>query len=344
MLEEPPSRVFNRGVCGGLRENLSSRRRETYSEEVPSQRNVKNQEVRDFLVTRRAKITPEQAGLPYYGSNRRVEGLRREEAAMLAGVSVDYYTRLEKGNLAGASESVLDAIAHALQLDDAERLYLFDLARAANAAYPDVRRSRVTSNSPRTQVRASMQRVLDGMSEAPAFVRNGRLDILATNALGRALYAPVFDSPTRTSSQTPPNLARFRFLDPAARSFFPDFDVSAPNNVKLLRAEAARTPHDKDFTSLIGELSTRSEEFRRLWGSHDVRAHESGTKRFHHPVVGELRLDFEALELSSAPGLTLTAYTASADSSSADALKLLASWAKTHSQQLLDEQSTATKG
>ncbi|BCJ69426.1 helix-turn-helix transcriptional regulator [Polymorphospora rubra] len=291
------------------------------------QRTARSQEVRNFLVTRRAKVTPEQTGLPQYGGTRRVPGLRREEVAMLAGVSVDYYTRLEKGNIAGASENILDAICTALQLDEAERVYLFDLARAANAANPDTRRSRPVGRPVRLNVRAGVQQILDGMAQTPAFIRNGRLDIVATNVLGRALYAPIFDSPTRTSANALPNLARFRFLDPAARDFYPDFNASAGSNVQLLRAEGARNPHDKGFTDLIGELCTRSEDFRIRWASHDVRLHHNGIKLFHHPIVGELRLHFEAFDLPADPGLTLTALSAPADSPAADGLKLLASWA-----------------
>ncbi|MEU6646839.1 helix-turn-helix transcriptional regulator [Saccharomonospora sp. NPDC046836] len=294
---------------------------------MSAQDNAKSQEVRNFLVTRRAKVTPEQTALQHFGGKRRVPGLRREEVAILAGVSVDYYTRLEKGNLAGTSESILNAISNALQLNEAERLYLFDLARAANAASPDARRARVAQRPTRLKVRDTVQQILAGMTHTPAFVRNGRLDILAANLLGRALYAPVFDSPTRTSVQTPPNLARFRFLDPAARDFYPDFDASAGNNVHLMRAEAGRNPHDKGFTDLIGELCTRSEDFRVRWASHDVRLHHGGSKQFHHPVVGDLTLNFDAFELSAEPGLALTVFTAPADSPSAERLTLLASWA-----------------
>lgn len=289
--------------------------------------NAKSSEARDFLVTRRAKITPEQAGLTLYGGNRRVPGLRREEVAMLAGVSTDYYTRLEKGNLAGASESVLDAIASALQLDEAERLYLFDLARTANAAgRPASRQGR----SRRQRIRPTVQHIMDSMGDVPAFVRNGRLDILGTNLLGQALYSPVFDSPTRSSDVSPPNLARFGFLDPAARDYFPDYDTSCHTSVQLLRAEAGREPHHKDLTDLIGELCTRSEDFRTRWAAHDVRLHRTGRKRFHHPAVGELDLAFEAMDLTADPGLTLTVYTPEPASPSAERLQLLAAWAATH--------------
>jgi transcriptional regulator with XRE-family HTH domain len=289
---------------------------------------AKSTEVRDFLVTRRAKVTPDQAGLTYYGGNRRVPGLRREEVAMLAGVSADYYTRLEKGNLAGVSDSVLDAVAGALQLDEAERVYLFDLAHAANAAGrpnsgPGQRRR------PSQRVRPGVQQILDSMITAAAFVRNGRLDILATNLLARALYSPVFDSPTHTSAVSPPNLARFGFLDPAARDYFPDYDKSCHTSVAILRTEAGRDPHDRGLTDLVGELCTRSEDFRTRWAAHDVRLHRTGLKCFRHPVVGELALNFEAMELSADTGLTLTAYTAEPGTPSAERFQLLANWAAT---------------
>jgi transcriptional regulator with XRE-family HTH domain len=227
-------------------------------------------DVRDFLVTRRGRITPQQAGLTFYGGNRRVPGLRREEVAMLAGVSADYYTRLEKGNLAGVSDSVLDAIANALQLDEAERMHLTDLARTANTSPARAARRNVPA-----QVRPGIQLILDGMTDTPAFIRNGRLDMLAANTLGRALYSPLFDTPGGT-----PNLARFRFFDPAARQFYPDFADSARTNVELLRTEAGRDPFNPSLTRLFGELSTRSEEFRALWAAHNVRLHRTGVKHF----------------------------------------------------------------
>ncbi len=277
-------------------------------------------DVRDFLVTRRARITPQQAGLAFYGGNRRVPGLRREEVAMLAGVSADYYTRLEKGNLAGVSDTVLDAIASALQLDEAERLHLRDLARTANTSP-----ARAARRQSPQQVRPAIQLILDGMTDAPAFVRNGRLDILAANPLGRALYSPAFAAPGR-----PVNLARFRFFDPAARDFYPDFAESARITVELLRSEAGRDPYNKALTGLIGELSTRSEEFRALWAAHDVRLHRTGTKHFRHPAIGTLELMFEAMALEADEGLTLTVYTAEPGTPSHDGLRLLASWAATH--------------
>ena len=274
-------------------------------------------EIREFLASRRAKVTPEQVGLPAGGGKRRVPGLRREEVAVLAGVSTDWYTRLEKGHINGVSADVLDAVARALHLDEAERTHLFNLARAAR---PD----RTPRRRGRSRVRPSVQRILDSMVTTPAFVRNGRLDLLAINALGRALFSPAFEDPTR-----PANLARFNFLDPAAADFYPDWNNSANTTVALLRTEAGRDPHNKDLADLIGELATRSDAFRVRWAAHDVRLHRSGVKHFHHPVVGTVELSFEAMDLPADPGLTITAYTAEPGSPSEDALRLLASWAAT---------------
>lgn len=276
-------------------------------------------EVREFLSSRRARITPEQAGLTLFGGNRRVPGLRREEAAMLAGVSVDYYTRLERGNLSGVSESVLEALARGLQLDDAERDHLFDLARAANAS------SRARQGKAQKQrIRPSVQFMLDAITGAPAFVRNGRMDILASNRLGIALYSQLYAEPTR-----PANHSRFIFLNPQALDFYPDWDLAANNNVALLRTESGRNPYDKGLADLVGELSMRSEEFRVRWAAHNVRRHYSGNKFFRHPVVGEIELLFEALQLAEDPGLTLTVYPAEPGSKSEESLRLLASWAAT---------------
>jgi len=274
--------------------------------------------IREFLTARRAGLTPDQAGLPAYGGNRRVAGLRREEVALLAGVSVDYYTRLERGNLAGVSESVLESLARALQLDEAERAHLFDLSRTANttSATAQIRR-----RPTRQQVRPGVQRILDAMTTAPAYVRNRRMDILSANRLGYAVFAPVFVNPDR-----PANIARFIFLDPAARDFFVDWDKLTGDTVALLRAQAGSDPYDRALSDLIGELSTRSDIFRTRWAAHRVRFHRTGTKRLHHPVVGELTLAFESLELTADPGLRLNAYSAEPGTATQDALHLLASW------------------
>jgi transcriptional regulator with XRE-family HTH domain len=279
-------------------------------------------EIRDFLISRRARITPEQAGLPAYGGNRRVSGLRREEVAMLAGVSVDYYIRMERGNARGVSDSVLENLARALHLDEAERAHLYDLARAANNGAGAPRRPA------RQQVRPAVQRLLDAMTMAPVYVRNGRMDVLAANRLGRALFAPLFGSPAK-----PTNMARFVFLDPAAPGFYTEWDRLASDTVALLRAEAGRNPTDRGLSDLIGELSTRSDIFRIRWADHNVRRHRSGIKHFHHPVVGDISLAYESLELVADPGLVLNGYTAEPGTASEDALNLLASWAATTDQE-----------
>lgn len=273
-------------------------------------------QVRDFLLTRRNRLTPEAAGLPTYGSNRRVPGLRREEVALLAGVSADYYVRLERGNLSGASESILEALAAALRLDEAERAHLYDLARASSA--PRRRAPRAAR-----QVRPSILRILDSMTSTPAFVRNGRFDILGANLLGRALYAPVFDSPL-FAQRGPVNSARFMFLDPAAVEFFVDWDRGADDAVAFLRSELGRSPYDRVLVDLIGELTTRSSEFTARWARHDVKFHRTGVKRLRHPLVGELALPYEALELAADPGLRLNVYTPEPDSPEQQALNWLA--------------------
>ncbi|MCW3038575.1 MAG: family transcriptional regulator [Solirubrobacterales bacterium] len=265
---------------------------------------------------RRAQVTPEQAGLPTYGP-RRVPGLRREEVASLAGVSIDYYKRLERGSTSRVSESVLGALSRALQLDDAEHAHLLDLARNAGPVVPRTRRPA------RARVRPSVMRILESM-RAPAIVRSSRVDYLAANPLGRALYAPVFDS-----REQPANSARFTFLDPAARDFYEDWERTARDLVAHLRSEAGRSPYDRSLTDLIGELSTRSPEFSRWWATHDVRYHRVGTKRLNHPVVGELELSYDVMDLPADEGLNITAYSAEPGSRSAEALDLLASWTAT---------------
>lgn len=274
-------------------------------------------EVREFLITRREKITPDDVGLPA-GSNRRVKGLRRSEVATLAGVSVEYYTRLERGTISGASPEVLDALAKALQLDGAERAHLFDLAHAATPiARPPRKRS-----SKHWKAHPSLQWTLDAVTAGPAFVRNGRMDLLAVNPLAGAFYSELYDTPGR-----PPNIARHIFLDDRAQVFYPDWNMFAEVTVAILRTEAARDPHNKEFHDLIGELSTRSDDFRRLWGAHNVRHHGTGFKTFHHPDVGEMTLAYEGMQLEAEPGLTLTIYAAEPNTASAERMQLLASWA-----------------
>jgi transcriptional regulator with XRE-family HTH domain len=287
-------------------------------------------EIRDFLASRRAKLTPEQAGLPNFGGIRRVPGLRREEVSLLAGVSVEYYTRVERGSLAGVSDSVLEAIARALQLNEAEHEHLFNLARAAGPATR-------TRRQPAQGIHASVQRILDSMIGIPAFVRNGRLDIVACNDLGRALYSEAFEDPAR-----PVNLARFAFLNRRSETLYPDWNGAADTSVAILHTEAGRNPFDKGLTELIGELSTRSEEFRKRWAQHNVRLHIGGVKTFRHPVVGDLEVHFDALELPAAPGLTMTTYSAEPGSPSEDGLRLLASWAATNKQ--VDQERAMSDG
>ena len=275
-------------------------------------------DIREFLTSRRARLTPDKAGLPAYGGTRRVPGLRREEVAMLAGVSVDYYNRLERGRISGASDAVLESLADALQLDEAERVHLFDLARRSVGTS-----ARRRSARPAT-IRPVVQQVLDAITDAPAWVRNARFDHLAHKQMARALYSPALADPRR-----PANSARFIYLDPAAQDFFVDWERAADDIAAMLRSEAGRHPHDQKLQDLIGELSTRSEDFRRRWAAHDVRFHRTGVKQLHHPVVGEMELSFEAMTLSSDPDLTLLVYAAAPDTPSADALRMLATWAAT---------------
>jgi transcriptional regulator with XRE-family HTH domain len=257
-------------------------------------------EVREFLRTRRARLTPQRAGI-IGGGRRRVAGLRREEVAMLAGVSADYYAKMERGTLAGVSPEVLDAVAR--------------------AAGPLRRRSRPTT----TTVRPSLQRLLDAITGAPAWVGNARKDTLATNALGRALLAPMLEDPASGGG----NNARFTFLSPAARVYYPDWEHGADSIVASMRSAAGRNPHDKGLTDLIGELVTRSDEFRYRWSAHNVRFHRTGTKRIHHPDVGDLEFTYEGLELPDSLGWVLYAYTAPAGSPTEERLKLLGSLAAT---------------
>jgi transcriptional regulator with XRE-family HTH domain len=278
-------------------------------------------EIREFLASRRARITPQQAGLPAYGGHRRVPGLRREEVALLAGVSVDYYTQMERGNLGGVSDSVLDALAQALQLDEAERAHLFDLARTATTP--------VRAQRPRgpQRVRPSVQRLLDAMTGVPAYVRTGRLDILAVNRPEHALNAPVL-----AGQPLPVNLARFLFLEPLAGDFYVDWDKTANDAVAILRGEAGRNPYDRRLQDLVGELSTRSPEFRAPVGCPQRPAAPHRRQAAPPSVAGDLELTYEALELPADAGLTMITYTAEPASASQDALDFLASWAATLDQ------------
>jgi len=277
------------------------------------------EEIRAYLMSRREQVTPQEVGLPS-GSNRRVKGLRRSEVAILAGVSVEYYTRLERGALSSASPEVLDGLARALLLNDAERSHLFNLAQASS---PTGRRPRRRTPKQWTP-HHSLQWVLDAVTAGPAFVRNGRLDLLAMNNLARAFYKDILDTTEPT-----PNMARFAFLDERAYDFYPDWEAFANVTVAILRTEAGRDPHNKSLHDLIGELSTRSDDFRTRWGKQHVRHHGSGSKTFNHSVVGQLVLAYEGMQMEADPGLTLTIYTAEPESVSAERMQLLANWAAT---------------
>jgi transcriptional regulator with XRE-family HTH domain len=272
-------------------------------------------DIKEFLMTRRARITPEQVGLPP-GRRRRVPGLRREEVAQLAGVSIEYYTQIERGNVAGVSEDILHAVARALQLGEAEETHLFDLVRAATTK---AGRTRSTS---RAAIPDGVQALLDSMVTAPAIVITGHLDIVAANALGRALYAPVF-----AHAKSTPNLARFIFFDAVAEQFFPEWGREADDVVALLQAEAARSPDSPAVSRLVDELATRSEQFRTSWAAHNVKAHRHGVKRIRHSEVGEMSLTYNVFDINSVGGLCLIGHTAEPHSRSDEALRLLASWA-----------------
>jgi len=278
-----------------------------------------------FLTSRRAKLTPADAGLPDYGGRRRVPGLRREEVALLAGMSAEYYKRLERGTAAGVSETVIDGVSRALQLDEAEHAHLLDLVRAAGSG-PHPRRRRPAA-VPR--LTAATQQTIEAMSTVPVFVQNGRLDAVAANGLGRALFSELFEQLDEgpAGDRSTPNAARFLFLDPRSRTFYRDWDGNARQIVALLRAEAGRSPYDRQLGALVGELATRSDAFRTLWGSHDVREHRTGVKSVHHPVVGDLDLTFQNLDLSSDRGMQMLVFSAAPGSPSQERLQLLANWA-----------------
>ena len=264
-------------------------------------------DVREFLITRRAGITPAQAGLPE-GDDRRVPGLRREEVAALAGVSADYYTKLERGKLRTASHSVLAAIADALRLDEVERTHLFDLFREPDRP---ARPLKATNAMP-----DSIQRVLDGMN-MPALAYGISQDVLGANPLGRAMFAPMFDAER-------PNMARFIFLDSRSTHFYGDWELACSLTAAMLRYEAGRDPLNADLTALIGELSTRSPAFRDHWADSDVHEHRTGTKTFHHPDVGEIEATYDVLMIPGEHGISITSYSAAPGSSSAERIARLA--------------------
>ncbi|MGM9470400.1 helix-turn-helix transcriptional regulator [Pseudarthrobacter sp. YS3] len=274
-----------------------------------------------FLSSRRAKLTLQDVGLPDFGGRRRVPGLRREEVALLAGMSSEYYKRLERGNAKGASEGVIDGVSRALQLDEAEHSHLYELIRSANAGAHPQRRRPVR----KTHIIPTLQQTIDAMSTVPVFVQNGRLDAVATNRPGRALFLEMFDD-----GGQPVNAARFVFLDPRAQTFYQDWESNTRQVVALLRVEAGRSPFDRRLSDLIGELSTRSDLFRKLWGAHDVREHRTGIKSIHHPIVGDLDLNYLGLDLATDRTLQMLVFSAEPGSASHDGLQLLANWADTH--------------
>ncbi|MGP5292607.1 putative DNA-binding protein [Corynebacterium xerosis] len=274
-------------------------------------------EIRDFLTSRRARLSPEQAGVPTYGGVRRVAGLRREEVAHLAGVSVDYYNRLERGRATGISPEVLASVACALQLDEVEHEHLRNLHHAARPSPLQAPRSRA-----RHAVRPTVQKVLDAL-DLPAFVQNSRLEIVAANALGQALYA---DAEGDHRLELPFSMPSFVFLDPRSPAFYGDWSRVARNQVALLRTSAGRTPDDPELLALIGKLSTQSPHFRELWATHDVLKYRKGPKNYHHPVVGDIEFIGESFDLSEHEDLALLTYTYETNSPTEQAMTLLASW------------------
>ncbi|MFJ9587830.1 helix-turn-helix transcriptional regulator [Streptomyces acidicola] len=273
-------------------------------------------ELGDFLRSRRARLRPEDAGVAFGGGARRVPGLRREEVARLAGVSTDYYARLEQGRHPHVSETVLEAVARALRLDDTERGYLFELARPKSPG-PDERRP---ARVPR--VRAAIHQMLDVLNDvSPALVLNHRSDVLAVNHLAKALITDFDALPYRDR-----NFARFVLLNPAARDLYEDWDRVAEAFVASLRLAAGRHPDDRLLDELVGELSIRVPGFSSWWAGHGVDQCAHGTRRLVHPVVGELTLSYEILALPADPDLSICLYTAEPGSASAETLRMLASW------------------
>lgn len=265
-------------------------------------------ELGEFLRARRARIKPEDAGFPR-GGRRRVPGLRRDELARLAGVSVEYYTRLEQGRSPNVSDSVLDAIADALSLTDTEREHLRMLVRPTRHARPLPRGA---------QIRPSLQNILDQMDRIPAVVLGPRLDVLAWSRLGAALGG--YEDATEW------NLPRQLFLDPKSREIYPEWEDVAADTVAVLRRATGRAPDDPELTALIGSLSIRSAEFRALWARHDIREKTFGRKRINHPLVGELDLAYESFPLTGEHDMMLVTYIAEPGSPSAEKLAVLASW------------------
>lgn len=272
-------------------------------------------EASDFIRKCRDRLTPAAANL-LAGSNRRVPGLRREEVAMLAAISVDYYGQIERGDLVGVSDEVLLALANALQMDDAETAHLFHLAHAMQPRRVRSRRSAETELVP-----PNAQYLLDSITDAPAWIRNDRMEFLASNALGRALFSPLLEDSVR-----PANNARFVFLNPAAKGFFPDWDRWANHLVNRLRTYALEDQFDPELIELVRELSSRSVDFRSRWAAQEILTHTTDSGLFNHPVVGHLELYPMGFQIIGYPHLTAFAYVPEPKSESADRLKLLSAW------------------
>ncbi|WP_354643710.1 helix-turn-helix domain-containing protein [Kitasatospora camelliae] len=270
-------------------------------------------ELSEFLRSRRARLKPEDVGLTPYGGRRRVPGLRREELAQLAGVSTAYYIRLEQGHGENVSTAVLDAIADALRLSPAEREHLGRLTK------PVHRRPRAATRPQR--VRPALQQLIDTMADVPAYVLGRRLDVIGWNRLACALLG---DFPAMPPEQR--NMAWQVFLSPASRELYDDWEGKAGDVVAILRMDAGRYPDDPRLASLIGELSVKSEDFRRLWAAHDIRDKGHGVKELHHPTVGRLTLRYETLVPAGDQDQVLLTYHAEPGSPSAESLRLLASW------------------
>lgn len=287
-------------------------------------------DAQQFLTALRARISPEMAGLTLFGGERRVPGLRREEVAQLAGVSTAYYTRMERGDLGGVSESVLFALVRALQLDAAEATHLFDLARTATGP------RRESRTKPESHVSPLVAQLLDAMRDVPAIAMNRVTAVAGSNGLGRALFPHLFpaDAP-------PLNSARYLFLDERSRDFYADWDTTAREAVSALRLLAGRDPSDRALMSLVGELATRSTEFRTWWGGHTVRTHTTGIKKINHPVIGKMTLSYETLLIPSNKDIVVATYLTEPASPSADALDMLRSWAAPTLASASDSTSTS---